>query len=175
MGGLAPSRSPAGAAFRVRPGHSHRRWTPAPERHGSQAYNQQRGFVQTMIPLAVCIGFALQTVRDALPRWVPWQLAALVPMIIMVSTSSLGSTLIQGSGSADLQARGDDVDQFVLEPAELAAARWMQVVPAGAPVYTDAYGGLRLAASGRAQIPRSLSGHRSRDGRSARVDLCTRR
>ena len=113
----------------------------------AQAYNQQRGFVQTMIPLAVCIGFALQTVRDALPRWVPWQLAALVPMIIMVSTSSLGSTLIQGSGSADLQARGDDVDQFVLEPAELAAARWMQVVPAGAPVYTDAYGGLRLAAS----------------------------
>lgn len=119
----------------------------------AQAYNQQRAVVQTLIPLGVCIAWLLQETISRLPRWIPTRLGALVPLIILLSTSGWLGELTESSGSANLDARGQDAERFVLQPGEVVAARWMNThAAATVPLYTDAYGTLRLeAAAGRSQ------------------------
>ena len=119
----------------------------------ANAYNQERAFVQTMVPLAVGMAWVLETVGD---RW-RWSrgavsvLAAAALAVIFVTTSGLRGVAVGGGTPTNLADAGGDYERFYVTAPELAAARWVNGAPPGALVYADRYGQLRiLGATGRA-------------------------
>jgi uncharacterized membrane protein len=132
------------------------------------AYNQERAFVQTMFPLAICLGFTL----DALSvRWrrIGGVLAVAAPLVLGVmlfNSSGLRAYAAGGDPPTNLNDRGEDVERFYLTAPELASARWASGTPHGSLLYADRYGQLRiLAATGRSAgvlndiTPRTLDRH----------------
>src|SRR3954451_24086480 len=134
----------------------------------AQAYNQQRAFVQTMVPLAIALVWLLQAVTS---RWRPLRivtpaLAAVALAVIFVSTTGVSALAVGGDKPTSLANSGEDFERFYITRPELAAAEFVGGVKPGDLVYTDRYGQLGLlAATGRTQgllldpTPRSLDQH----------------
>ncbi len=115
-------------------------------------YNQERAFVQAMVPLAICMAFLLEYVAERLRR--PRLIAigfALGLGLVFLTTSGLNGVLLGGGSGANVAARGEDVERFVVNRYEVAAARWLnEMAPPDDIVAADRYGALRiLAATGR--------------------------
>jgi hypothetical protein len=135
----------------------------------ANAYNQERAFVQTMVPLGIALGWVLQTTGSRLRRFGPsivGLVAAFGLVAIFVSTSGLRGVALGGGTPANLANKGEDYERFYVTPPELASAKWMTNAPNGSLVYTDRYGQLRvLAATGRTNgllldvTPETLGNH----------------
>ncbi|HEY3020875.1 MAG TPA: hypothetical protein VGJ32_11815 [Solirubrobacteraceae bacterium] len=118
----------------------------------ANAYNQERAFVQTMVPLAVGMAWVLERAGD---RWrrlrAPVALLAAVALAVMfASTSGLRGVAVGGGTPTNLADAGTDYERFYVTAPELAAAKWIDGAPPRALVYADRYGQLRiLGATGR--------------------------
>jgi uncharacterized membrane protein len=116
-------------------------------------YNQNRAFLQAMVPLAVCLAWALEraSMIPRLGRTVAGA-AAVALGLVLLTTSSVRSTIVGGSRLTNLATSGDDYDRFYMTEPELAAARWLNTAaPRRDIVSTDRYGQLRITgATGRA-------------------------
>jgi hypothetical protein len=138
----------------------------------ANAYNQERAFVQMMIPLGVALGWVLQWVAERRRRGGGRR----VPGVAIAAATGLATTLFATSGllgattggstPTNVTDRGEDFERFYVTPPELAAADWLAATPRRALVYTDRYGQLRvLAATGRTHgllldvTPRTLDRH----------------
>jgi hypothetical protein len=134
----------------------------------ANAYNQERAFLQTMVPLAIAMACVLQA---AAGRW--RGLRALVPLaaalalaVLFVGTSGLRGAAVGGGTPGNLANSGEDWERFDMTAPELASATWIAGAPHGSLLYTDRYGQLRLlAASGKSNgvlldiTPKTLDQH----------------
>jgi uncharacterized membrane protein len=118
----------------------------------AEAYNHERAFLQTMVPLGVGLAWALELAWRRAPRLgraVP-VLAVLGILAIAVNTSGLRGVVAGGGTPTNLANGGEDYERFYVTPGELAGARWLYRVPESELVYADRYGALRvMAATGR--------------------------
>lgn len=120
----------------------------------AQAYNPERAFLQTMVPLSVGIGWLLQRgAGDGVLRRVAAATLAVVGLgSIYMTTVGLRGVAVGGGTPANLTNRGEDYERFYISPPELSSASWM--IAAAKPkdlIYADRYGQLRIvAATGRA-------------------------
>jgi uncharacterized membrane protein len=117
----------------------------------AEAYNQERAFLQAMVPLSVSLAWVLQW-RAA--RGVGRVLAAAFAAALMVfflTTSGLRGAFLGGERSFNLASSGENVDRFYITEPELAAADWLNAAaPKRDLIYADRYGALRiLGATGR--------------------------
>jgi glycosyltransferase involved in cell wall biosynthesis len=115
-------------------------------------YNQNRAFLQAMVPLSVCLGWMLQRCAT-MPR-VGRAVApafAVAFGLLFLTTTGLRATMIGGGRLTNLATSGEDYERYYVTQPELAAARWLNgAAPQGQIVSTDRYGLLRLAgATGR--------------------------
>jgi len=115
-------------------------------------YNQERAFVQAMVPLAVCMAWLLEYVAARLQR--PRLIVvgfALGLALVFLTTSGLNGVLLGGGSGSNVTAHGEDVERFVVNRSEVEAARWLnEMAPPDDIVAADRYGALRiLAATGR--------------------------
>jgi uncharacterized membrane protein len=118
-------------------------------------YGQGRAFLQAMVPLSICLAWALQW-SSARKRWTHLNrtvIAAfpLALIVLLLTTSGLRGALLGGGTSTNLANSGEDYQRFYITTPELAAARWLNAAaPVGNLVYADKYGQLRItAATGR--------------------------
>lgn len=135
----------------------------------ANAYNQERAFVQTMVPLAIGGAWLLQGVaRRSKHLNTGLPVAAVVALgVVLVGTSGLRGVAAGGGTTENVANKGEDFERFYVIPPELSAARWINAAaPRSALIYTDRYGQLRvLAATGRAKgplfdlTPRTLDQH----------------
>ena len=119
----------------------------------ASAYNQERAFVQTMVPLGIGMAWLLQGAGRRL-RWrgsVIATSAALVGLaLIFFSTTGLRSVALGGSTQTNLADKGEDYERFYVTDPEIQSALWLDRAPKGSIVYADRYGQLRwLEATGR--------------------------
>jgi glycosyltransferase involved in cell wall biosynthesis len=115
-------------------------------------YNQNRAFLQAMVPLSVCLGWMLQraSCHPRLGRCVAGG-SAIALGLLFVNTSGLRGTVAGGGTLTNLAAKGEDYERYVVTKPELAAARWLNGAAApGVVISADRYGQLRIAgATGR--------------------------
>jgi uncharacterized membrane protein len=115
-------------------------------------YNQNRAFLQAMVPLSVCLGWMLERAsrRTRWGRLVAGGFAIALGLLF-VNTSGLRGIVAGGGAPANLASKGEDYERYVVTASELAAARWLNAAAApGAIVSADRYGQLRIAgATGR--------------------------
>jgi len=117
----------------------------------AEAYNQERAFVQSMVPLSITLAAAIQWIGTRRGGRVSAFAAALALIGFFVTTSGLRGALLGGGTSANLANSGEGYDRFYLSSAELAAATWVTgAAPRGDLVYADRYGAVRIiGATGR--------------------------
>lgn len=134
----------------------------------ANAYNQERAFVQTMVPLGIAMAWVLEWVAERWRRAAPLfaLLVGLGLVVLFAGNNGLRGALTGGGEPANLSNKGEDYERFYVTPPELSSASWLAQVPRGALVYADRYGQLRvLAATGRTQgllldvTPGTLDGH----------------
>jgi uncharacterized membrane protein len=118
-------------------------------------YGQGRAFLQSMVPLSICLAWALQWFF-ARKRWTRATRVAvaafpLALIVLLLTTSGLSSALLGGGTTTNLANSGEDYERFYLTPPEIAAAGWLNLAaPKSDLVYADTYGVLRIyASSGR--------------------------
>jgi glycosyltransferase involved in cell wall biosynthesis len=115
-------------------------------------YNQNRAFLQAMVPLSVCLGWVLQRAsrHPRLGRFVAGGFAIALGLLF-VNTSGLRGTVAGGGTLTNLAAKGEDYERYVVTKPELAAASWLNAAAApGVVISADRYGQLRIAgATGR--------------------------
>jgi glycosyltransferase involved in cell wall biosynthesis len=115
-------------------------------------YNQDRAFLQAMVPLSVCLGWVLQRAshHPRLGRFVAGG-SAIALGLLFVNTSGLRGVVAGGGTLTNLAAKGEDYERYVVTKPELAAARWLNAAAApGVVISADRYGQLRIAgATGR--------------------------
>jgi uncharacterized membrane protein len=138
----------------------------------ANAYNQERAFVQMMIPLSIAIAWAAGALRSRYAgRWTSTALAVLAVgalAAIFVNSSGLRGSITGGDRPANLSTRGEDHERFSPAATELESGRWLGGYASRREIaYADRYGALRLlSAAGRydslfqAVTPRTLN-HRS--------------
>jgi hypothetical protein len=132
------------------------------------SYNLERLDVQ----LLAVTGIGLALVADRLAaRGRPGRLVvglfAAGLLVAVAVGSGLAATLTGSGGTANLSRSGEDAERFAIAPGERAAAQWLgRSAPAGAQIYADRYGQLRLFAFARrgssfltAVTPRTLDQH----------------
>ncbi len=124
-------------------------------------YNQERAFLQAMVPLSICMAWLL----DQATSWVASKHRRLLPgglvalgftaalALFFFTTSGLRGPIVGGGTPTNLADKGEDYERFYVTQNDLAAARWLnRVAPPGDIVSTDRYGALRvLGATGRQQ------------------------
>jgi uncharacterized membrane protein len=118
------------------------------------SYNQERAFLQTMVPLSVGMAWLLDRLGQR-RRWLG-AVVALVAIagvaLIFAGTSGLRAVALGGGSSTNLSNSGEDYERFIVTRPEIAAAQWLAQAPPGAQLYSDTYGQLRvLAATGRSR------------------------
>ncbi len=116
----------------------------------ANAYNQERAFLQALVPLAVGLAWIAQAGAGRLGRLRPLAGAAvaLVLATILVNTSGLAGATVGTGAGGNLAAEGEDHERFLITEPELAGAAWFGAqVPDDAVVYADRYGQLRLFAA----------------------------
>lgn len=120
----------------------------------ASSYNQERAFVQTMVPLGVAMAWLVEWLaarRRGLQLLAP-ALTVLALAATFFGTSGLRAAAFGGGTPTNLANGGEDYERFYVTAPELAAARWVAGAPHGSMVYTDRYGQLRvLEATGRSQ------------------------
>jgi uncharacterized membrane protein len=134
----------------------------------ANAYNQERAFVQTMVPLGIALAWFLEWVGERRRLLAPvFAVAVALGLVVLfIGNSGLRGALTGGGEPANLSNKGEDYERFYVTEPELASASWLTQAPHGALVYADRYGQLRvLAATGRTQgllldvTPGTLDGH----------------
>jgi hypothetical protein len=133
------------------------------------AYNQERAFVQMMIPLGIAMAWLIEVLSQRGPKLAVrvGAIAMAALALVFVNTIGLRGTFAGGGVQTNLAAKGDDYERFYITQPELAAADWLNVAaPTRDLVYTDRYGQLRvLAATGRVKglllnpTPKTLDRH----------------
>jgi glycosyltransferase involved in cell wall biosynthesis len=117
-------------------------------------YNQDRAFLQAMVPLSFCLAWALQWASGhrRLGRLVPG-VFALGLTLVFLTTSGLRGVAIGGGTPTNLATQGEDFERYYVTVPELSAARWLNAsAPQGDIVSADRYGQLRIfGATGRLQ------------------------
>jgi uncharacterized membrane protein len=117
----------------------------------AEAYNQERAFLQSMVPLSVSLAWALQwSAARGVGRAAAAAFAAAL-MVFFLTTSGLRGAFLGGERSFNLANSGENVDRFYITEPELAAADWLTAAaPERDLIYADRYGALRiLGATGR--------------------------
>lgn len=132
------------------------------------SYNIERLNVQLLAVTAVGLAFLLDraAARSIVGRVVAGLFVLGVAIALVVGTG-LGSVLSGTTGTANLARSGEDYERFAITPGERDAAVWFGAhAPAGAQLYADRYGQLRLFAFARrgasflnAVTPRTLDHH----------------
>jgi uncharacterized membrane protein len=119
----------------------------------ANAYNQERAFVQTMVPLGIGMAFLLEATGRRLRRHGSLLVTAAAVAglaLIFFSTTGLRSVALGGSTQTNLAAKGEDYERFYVTEPELKSALWLDRAPSGSIIYADRYGQLRwLEATGR--------------------------
>jgi hypothetical protein len=110
----------------------------------ANAYNPERAFVQSMVPLAICVGWGVSWFAHFRFGRVASALAALALLLLFVSGSGLRAAIAGGRAPVNLAQRGEDFDRFYVSATERASARWFGLAPHGALLYADRYGVLRV-------------------------------
>lgn len=131
------------------------------------SYNQERVFLQAMVPLSVCIAWLLERFAGGRARRIVIPLLTAGALaLIFAATSGLRGATLGGGGATNLANSGEDYERFVVTPPEFAAARWLNKVPPKGIIYADTYGQIRvLAATGRSRgvlldpTPRTIDQH----------------
>ncbi len=118
----------------------------------STAYNQERAFLQALVPLSICVAWMLQ--RGSEHRRFGRALAGVFAValgLMFLTTSGLRGPLVGGGTATNLASQGEDFERYYVSASELAAARWLnRAAPQGQIVSADRYGALRiLGATGR--------------------------
>jgi len=114
-------------------------------------YGQGRAFLQAMVPLSICLAWALQWC-SASKRWsrAARMAVAAFPLgliLLLFTTSGLSGVVLGGGTTTNLANSGEDYQHFYITPAELASAAWLNAAaPTGNLIYADDYGQLRLTA-----------------------------
>jgi uncharacterized membrane protein len=112
----------------------------------SNDYNQERAFLQAMVPLAICMAWTLQ--RGSRYGRAGRTLAgafAVALGLTFLTTSSLRGPLVGGGTLTNLANQGEDYERYYVSAPEIAAARWVNdAAPPGEIVSADRYGALRL-------------------------------
>jgi glycosyltransferase involved in cell wall biosynthesis len=115
-------------------------------------YNQNRAFLQAMVPLCVCLGWMLERAsrHRRLGRFVAGGFAIALGLLFL-NTSGLRGTVAGGGTLTNLATKGEDFERYFVAQPELAAARWLNAAATpGAIISTDRYGQLRITdATGR--------------------------
>jgi glycosyltransferase involved in cell wall biosynthesis len=115
-------------------------------------YNQNRAFLQAMVPLCVCLGWMLERAsrHRRLGRFVAGGFAIALGLLFL-NTSGLRGTFAGGGTLTNLATKGEDFERYFVAQPELAAARWLNAAATpGAIISTDRYGQLRITgATGR--------------------------
>lgn len=112
----------------------------------SNDYNQERAFLQAMVPLSVCLAWMIQRGSELprLGRALPVAFAVALGLMFL-TTSGLRGPLVGGATATNLASQGEDYDRYYVTPSELAAARWLNgAAPPGEIVSADRYGALRI-------------------------------
>lgn len=115
----------------------------------ANAYNQERAFLQALVPLAVGLAWVAQVGARGLRRLGPAATAAmgLALAVLLAGTSGLVGATVGGGATGNLADRGEDHERFYIVAPELAAAAWLRGArPDDSVLYADRYGQLRLAA-----------------------------
>jgi uncharacterized membrane protein len=118
----------------------------------ASAYNQERAFVQTMVPLGITLAWLLEASGRRFRRMATLiPAAALVALaLIFFSTTGLRSVALGGSTQTNLADKGEDYERFYVTDPEIKSAQWLDRAPDGSIIYADRYGQLRwLEATGR--------------------------
>jgi uncharacterized membrane protein len=114
-------------------------------------YNQDRAFVQALIPLAIALAWAVQRASRLAGRAgrVVDVGAAAALGVVAVCTSGLAGWALDRP-STNLGNRGEDYERYYVTRPELASADWLKSArPAdGGVLYADRYGQLRLFSQG---------------------------
>ncbi len=117
-------------------------------------YNQNRAFLQAMVPLSVCLAWMLQwaSARSRLGRFVAGGFAIALGLLF-ISTSGLRGVIGGGGKPTNLATKGEDYERYFFTQPDLAAARWLNAAaPPGVIISADRYGQLRInGATGRIQ------------------------
>ncbi|MGA2010754.1 MAG: hypothetical protein ABSH51_09520 [Solirubrobacteraceae bacterium] len=117
----------------------------------ASSYNQERAFVQAMVPLSIGVG------------WLVWRVsrggrlaraaAGLLPLgmiVVFFVNSGLGAVAFGGSAPASLANGTESAVRFVVDDPEISAARWVTQHAGNDLLYADRYAQLRItAATGR--------------------------
>ncbi len=115
-------------------------------------YNQNRAFLQAMVPLSVCLAWMLEraSARSRVRRFVAGGFAIALGLMF-ISTSGLRGAIGGGGMPTNLATKGEDYDRYFFTQPELAAARWLNAAaPPGVIISADRYGQLRInGATGR--------------------------
>jgi hypothetical protein len=117
----------------------------------ASSYNQERAFLQAMVPLAPGIGWLAAWFgrRNRVLRLAP-SVFALLLLAFYVNTSGLGAAVFGGGVPANVSSTGEESARFVVTEPELAAGRWVETAVGQKILYADRYGQLRVtAATGR--------------------------
>jgi uncharacterized membrane protein len=115
-------------------------------------YGQGRAFLQAMVPLSICLAWALQWCsagkRSTRPARAAVAAFPLALIVVLFTSSGLSGVVLGGGTTTNLANAGKDYEHFYLSPPELAAATWLNTTaPKRDLVYADNYGELRITAS----------------------------
>lgn len=117
----------------------------------ASSYNQERAFLQAMVPLAPGIGWLAAWFgrRNRVLRLAP----AVFPVLLLgffLNSSGLAGVALGGGAPANVSSTGEESARFVVTEPELAAGRWVVTAAGQRILYADRYGQLRItAATGR--------------------------
>lgn len=118
----------------------------------ASSYNQERAFLQAMVPLAPGIGW-LAAWFGRRRSWVLRLAPAVFPALLLVfflNSSGLAGVALGGGAPANVSSTGEESARFVVTEPELAAGRWVVTAAGERILYADRYGQLRItAATGR--------------------------
>jgi uncharacterized membrane protein len=113
----------------------------------AENYNQDRAFVQALVPLAVALAWLVQRAsRVGRRRGHAVNVAvALALGVVLVNTSGLAGAALDRPGT-NVGDTGEDFERYYVTRPELASADWLRVARygRGGVLYADRYGQLRL-------------------------------
>ncbi len=113
----------------------------------AENYNQDRAFIQALIPLGIALAWLVQRTARVTRRLghVVNVTVALALGVVLLNTSGLAGAALDRPPT-NLGNRGEDYERYYVTEPELAAADWLRVSRYGRSgvLYADRYGQLRL-------------------------------
>jgi uncharacterized membrane protein len=112
-------------------------------------YNQERAFLQTLLPLAIGIGGVGALIEQRARRLgvVIALGAAGLLAALLINNGGLRPYIAGGNQVVNFTNKGEDYQRFYTTQPEIAAARWLSVIPAQDLLYADRYGQIRVLAA----------------------------